>query len=92
MIIDLRLYKFITYILTSILTVSFAILYIIIFAGLLILIGFATDFLLGLRGIGFLLLSVWCGYRTARYLLSNRWLEIKRREFDKVKKNNSNLI
>jgi|TARA_B110001454_G_scaffold198516_1_gene202683 hypothetical protein len=86
MITDLRSYKFITYILTAILIIPFAILYILIFAGLLILIGFATGFLLGPRGIGFLLLSIWGGYRTAKHLLSNRWLEIKRREYDKVKK------
>ena len=91
MITDLRLYKFVTYILTSILIIPFAILYILIFAGLLILIGFATNFLLGPKGVGFLLLSIWGGYRTAKHLLSNRWLEIKRREYDKVKKNNSNI-
>ena len=87
MITDLRSYKFITYILTAILTIPFTILYILIFTGLLILIGFATKFLLGPKGIGFLLLSVWGGYRTAKHLLSSRWLEIKRREYNKVKKN-----
>ena len=87
MITDLRLYKFITYILTATLTIPFLILYILIFAGLLTLIGFATGFLLGPRGIGFLLFSIWGGYRTAKHLLSNRWLEIKRREYDKVKNN-----
>ena len=91
MITDLRLYKFVTYILTSILIIPFAILYILIFTGFLILIGFATGFLLGPKGLGFLLLSIWGGYRTAKHLLSNRWLEIKRREYDKVKKNNSNI-
>ena len=59
MITDLRSYKFITYVLTAILTIPFVILYILIFAGLLILIEFATGFLLGPRGIGFLLLSIW---------------------------------
>ena len=88
MITDLRSYKFITYILTAILIIPFTILYILIFAGLLILIGFATGFLLGPSGIGFLLLSIWGGYRTAKHLLSNRWLEIKRREYDKAKNNN----
>ena len=87
MIIGLRSYKFITYILTSILIIPFVIIYILIFAGLLILIGFATTFLLGPKGIGFLLLSIWGGYRTAKHLLSYRWLEIKRRESVKVKKN-----
>ena len=91
MITDLRSYKFITYILTAILIIPFAILYILIFAGLLILIGFTTGFFLGPKGMGFLLLSIWGGYRTAKHLLSNRWLEIKRREYDKVKKNNSNI-
>ena len=89
MITDLRSYKFITYILTSILIIPFAILYILIFAGLLILIGFANGFLLGPKGVGFLLLSIWGGYRTAKHLLSNRWLEIKRREYDKVKENSN---
>ena len=88
MIKDLRSYKFITYILTAILIIPFAILYILIFAGSLILIGFTTGFLLGPRGIGFLLLSIWGGYRTAKYLLSNHWLEIKRREYNKTKNNN----
>ena len=88
MITDLRSYKFITYILTAILIIPFAILYILIFAGLLILIGFTTGFLLGPKGMGFLLLSIWGGYRTAKHLLSNRWLEIKRREYDKAKNNN----
>ena len=91
MITDLRSYKFITYILTAILIIPFAILYILIFAGLLILIGFTTGFLLGPKGMGFLLLSIWGGYRTAKHLLSNRWLEIKRREYDKVKKDSSNV-
>ena len=91
MIIDLRSYKFITYILTSILIIPFAILYILIFAWLLTLIGFTTNFLLGPKGVGFLLLSFWGGYRTAKHLLSNRWLEIKRRKYDEVKKNNSNI-
>tara|TARA_B110000438_G_scaffold254861_1_gene261340 strand:- start:215 stop:493 length:279 start_codon:yes stop_codon:yes gene_type:complete len=91
MITGLRSYKFITYILTSILIIPFVILYILIFAWLLVLIGFATSFLLGPKGVGFLLLSIWGGYRTAKHLLSNRWLEIKRREYDKVKKNNSNI-
>ena len=91
MIIDLRSYKFITYILTSILIIPFAILYILILAWLLTLIGFTTNFLLGPKGVGFLLLSIWGGYRTAKHLLSNRWLEIKRREYDKVKKNNGNV-
>ena len=91
MFADLRSYKFITYILMSILIIPFAILYILIFAGLLILIGFATGFLLGSKGLGFLLFSIWGGYRTAKHLLSNRWLEIKRREYDKIKKNNSNI-
>ena len=91
MITDLRSYKFITYILTSILIIPFAILYILIFAGLLILIGFAANFLLGPKGVGFLLLSIWGGYRTAKHLLSYRWLEIKRREYDKVKKDSSNV-
>jgi len=86
MITNLRSYKFITYILTAILIIPFAILYILIFAGLLILIGYPTGFLLGARGIGFLLLSIWGGYRTAKHLLSSRWLEIKRREYDKIKK------
>jgi hypothetical protein len=86
MITNLRSYKFITYILTAILIIPFAILYILIFAGLLILIGYPTGFLLGARGIGFLLLSIWGGYRTAKFLLSSRWLEIKRREYDKIKK------
>jgi hypothetical protein len=86
MITNLRSYKFITYILTAILIIPFAILYILIFAGLLILIGYPTGFLLGARGIGFLLLSIWGGYRTAKLLLSSRWLEIKRREYDKIKK------
>jgi hypothetical protein len=53
MITDLRSYKFITYILTSILIIPFAILYILIFAGLLILIGFANKFLLWPKGEGF---------------------------------------
>ena len=91
MITDLRSFKFITYILTSILIIPFAILYILIFAGLLILIGFETSFLLGPKGMGFLLLSFWGGYRTAKHLLSNHWLEIKRREYEKVKKNNRNI-
>ena len=86
MITDLRSYKLNTYILTVILIIPFAILYILIFAGLLILIGYPTGFLLGARGIGFLLLSIWGGYRTAKHLLSSRWLEIKRREYDKIKK------
>jgi hypothetical protein len=92
MIADLRSFKFITYILTLILIIPFAILYILIFSWLLILIGFSTGFLLGSKGVGFLLLSIWGGYRTAKHLLSNRWLEIKHREYDKVKKNNSNKI
>ena len=71
----------------AILIIPFAILYILTFVGLLILIGFATEFLLEPKGIGFLLLSIWGGYRTAKHLLSNRWLEIKRREYYKVKKN-----
>jgi hypothetical protein len=87
MITKLSSFKFITYTLTAILTIPFTILYILILAGFLILIGFTTEFLLGPRGIGFLLLSIWGGYRTTKYLLSNRWLEIKRREYDKVKKN-----
>ena len=87
MITDLRSYKFTTYILMVILIIPFVILYILIFAGLLILTGFTTGFLLGPKGIGFLILSVWGGYRTAKHLLSNRWLEIKRKEYDKVKKN-----
>ena len=87
MITDLRSYKLITYILTVILIIPFAILYILIFTGLLMLIGFTTGFLLGPKGMGFLLLSIWGGYRTAKHLLSNRWLEIKRREYDKVKNN-----
>ena len=91
MIADLRSYKFITYILTLILIIPFSILYFLIFAGSLILIGFATEFLLGPKGIGFFLLSIWGGYRTAKHLLSNRWVEVKRREYDKVKKNNSNI-
>ena len=57
------------------------------FAGLLILIGFAIEFLIGPKSIGFLLLSIWGGYRTAKHLLNNRWLEIKRREYNKIKKN-----
>ena len=92
MITDLRSYKFITYILTAILIIPFAILYILIFAGLLILIGFETGFLLRSRGIGFLLLSIWGGYRTTKHLLSNRWLEIKRREYDKVNKEKKPII
>ena len=88
MIKDLSSYKFITYILTSILITPFAILYILILAALLILIGFPTSFLLGPKGAGFLLLSIWGGYRTAKYLLSNHWLEIKRREYNKTKNNN----
>ena len=86
MITDLRSYKFITYILTAIIIIPFATLYILIFAGILKLIGFANGFLLGPRGIGFLLLSIWGGSRTAKHLLSNRWLEIKRREYNKDKK------
>ena len=91
MITYLRSYKLITYILMAILIIPFAILYILTFFWLLILIGFANGFLLGPKGVGFLLLSIWGGYRTAKHLLSNRWLEIKRREYDKVKKNNSNI-
>ena len=92
MISDLRSYKFTTYILTVILTIPFAILYILIIAGLLILIGFTSGLLLGPKGMGFLLLSVWGGYRTAKHLLSNRWLEIKRREYDKVNKEKKPII
>jgi len=88
MITGLRSYKFIAYILMAILIIPFVILYVLIFAGLLKLIGFANGFLLGPKIIGFLLLSIWGGYRTAKHLLSNRWLEIKRREYDKVKNNN----
>lgn len=84
MITDLKSYKFITYILMVTLIIPFTILYILVLFGLLILTGFATELLLGPRGLGFLLLSVWGGYRTAKYLLSNRLLEIKRREYDKV--------
>ena len=84
--IGLRLYKFITYILTAILTIPFAILYILLFVGLLILFGLATEFLLGPRGIGFLLMSFWGGYRTAKKLLSSRYSEIRYRELNKVKK------
>ena len=91
MITDLKLYKFITYVVTAILTIPFMILYILISAWLLILIGFTSELLLGPKGIGFLLLSIWGGYRTAKHLLSNRWLEIKRREYNKVKKNISNI-
>lgn len=82
----LRSYKFITYTLTAILIIPFAIVYILIFAGLLILIGFATGFILSPRGAGFLLLSIWGGYRTAKSLLSKRWLEIRRREYNRLKK------
>ena len=82
----LRSYKFITYILTAILSIPFAILYILLFAGLLIVIGLTTGFLLGPRGVGFLLMSIWGGYRTAKHLLSNRYSEIRFREFDEVKK------
>ena len=92
MITGLRSYKFITYILTSILIIPFVILYILIFAWLLILIGFANGFLLGPKGVGFLLLSIWGGYRTTKHLLSNRWLEIKRREYDKVNKEKKPII
>ena len=91
MITDLRLYKFITYILMTILTIPFAILYILTLAWLLILIGFDTRFLLGPKGIGFLLLSIWGAYRTSKYLLNNRLIEIKRRQYDKAKNNNSNI-
>ena len=87
MITDLRLYKLITYILTSILIIPFTILYILIFTGLLTLIGFTVGFLLGPKGIGFLLLFIWGGHRTAKHLLSNRWLEIKRREYHKINNN-----
>ena len=80
MITDLRLYKFITYILMTILTIPFA-----------ILIGFDTRFLLGPKGIGFLLLSIWGAYRTSKYLLNKRLIEIKRRQYDKAKNNNSNI-
>ena len=84
--IGLKSYKFITYILTAILTIPFAILYILLFAGLLILFGLATGFLLGPKGIGFLLMSIWGGYRTAKNLLSSRYTEIRYKEFNKVKK------
>ena len=87
---NFRSYKFVTYILTAILTVPFAILYILLFAGLLILIGLATGFLLGPRGIGFILLAIWGGYRTAKSVLSSRFNKIKSeesfREHDRVKK------
>ena len=82
----LRSYKFITYILTAILTTPFAILYIFLFVQLLILFGLATEFLLGPRGIGFFLMSIWGGYRTAKYLLSSRYSEIRYREFDEIRK------
>ena len=86
---NFRSYKFVTYILI-ILTVPFAILYILLFAGLLILIGLATGFLLGPRGIGFILLAIWGGYRTAKSVLGSRFYKIKSeesiREHDRVKK------
>ena len=87
MIKGLRSYKFITYTLTAILIIPFAIVYILIFAGLLIFMGFATGFILSPRGVGFLLLSIWGGYRTAKHLLNFRWLEIRRREYDNLKNN-----
>ena len=87
---NFRSYKFVTYILTAILTVPFAILYILLFAGLLILIGLATGFLLGPRGIGFILLAIWGGYRTAKSVLGSRFNKIESeesiREHDRVKK------
>jgi hypothetical protein len=53
MITDLRIYKFFMCILTSTLTILLISLYILMFAGLLILIGFANKFLLWPKGEGF---------------------------------------
>ena len=87
---NLRPYTFITYILTATLTIPFAILYISLFAGLLKLIGLTTSFLLGARGIGFFLLAIWGGYRTAKYIFRGRWNKMRWGkdfiEHDKVKK------
>ena len=90
MITNLNLYKIKAYFFIAMLTIPFALLYIFLFAVFLILIGLATGFLFGPRGIGFFLLALWGGYRTANSVLGNPLSKIRQeenfREHDRVKK------